>query len=115
MHVEEPLGVGLAVGGCGVKAHGVGEGRVEDAVVAAGDLLEDGGEATALSVGEGFYPCDVLFGEQEQLERPDSPEGNEGCPGLVLGDDALLLGQLEGEVGGEELLIVLGVVGELGG
>jgi hypothetical protein len=106
--------MGLVIGGRGMKAHGVGEGRVEYAVVAAGDLLEDGGEAFALSIGEGFDASDGMLGEEDEFEGPDSPEGNEGCPGIVFGDDALLLGELEGEVGGEELLTVRGVIGELG-
>jgi hypothetical protein len=96
VEVQKPLGVGLVVGGSGVEAHGVGEGRVEDAVVAAGDLLEDGGEATALSVGEGFYPCDVLFGEKEELEGPDGPEGDKGSPGFVFGDDGVAAGPARG-------------------
>ena len=57
----------------------------------------------------------VLFGEEEEFEGPDGPEGDERDPGFVLGDDAVALRELEGQVGGEELLVVLGVVGELGG
>ena len=105
--------MGLVVGGRGVKAHGIGEGRVKDAVVGAGDLLEDGGEAFALRVGESFYAGSILFGEQEKFKGPDSPEGNEGGPGVVFSDDALPVCELQSEVGGEELLLVFGEIGEL--
>jgi hypothetical protein len=92
VQMEEPLGVRLVVGGRGMEAHGVREGRVEDAVVGAGDLLEEVGEAFALGGGQVFNAGDVLFGKQEKLEGPDGPEGNECGPGFVFGDDAIALG-----------------------
>ena len=38
----------MAVGGALVEAHGVGEGDLEEVVVAGGDGFEDGGEGGAL-------------------------------------------------------------------
>ncbi len=113
--VEGPLGVFEVVGGRGVEAHGVGEGCVEDAVVAGGELLEDGGEAGLLRGVEGLKRRDRLAGEDDGFEGPDGPEGDEGDPGVVGSYDALLLLPLEGEVVGEEWGGVGGEVVLLGG
>ncbi len=107
--------MGLAVAGCGVETHGIGEGCVEDAVVGGGDVLEDGGEAVALGCGEGFDARHVLYGKDEEFEGPDGPEGYECDPGVVFSDDAIALGAFELEIGGEELLVVGGAIVELGG
>jgi hypothetical protein len=115
VEVEGPFGVGLVVRGSRVEAHGVGEGRVEDAVVAGGELLEDGGETGLLRGGEGLEGRDAGAGEDDGFEGPDGPEGDDGDPGGVFSHDAGLLLQLEGEVIGEEWGGVGGEVVLLGG
>ena len=110
MRVQEPLDVVLAVKRSGVQAHGVGKGRVEDAIVGGGDLLEYGGEAVARAVIQRFHGADSLPGEKEQFKRPYCPEGHKRDPLVVLRNDAGLFGELQAKVGREQGFAVGGEV-----
>ncbi len=115
MGVDVPVGVGLAVGGGLVEAHGVWEADVEEVVVAGGEAGNDVGEGGFVVGGHlvhGGYGAD---GGDDGFEGPFCPEGDEGDPEIVFADDALVEAELGFEVIGEEGLSMGGEVGFLVG
>ena len=71
-----------------VPSHGEGHGLVEEAVVALHEALQHDGERIALGGIEVGQAWRGTPRHQEELERPDGPEGHQGEPVRILVDDA---------------------------
>lgn len=74
-----------------VDAHAVREMRLEQVVVAAGDLGECFGEVGFFGGGEVDQGAFVVFGDDHGFEGPDGPPGADDQEGGVGEDDALVL------------------------
>lgn len=81
----------VTVDGGLVNAHGVRERAFKEVIVAARDAAQNIGEVESLCFGQGGQAVYVLLGQDESLERPDGPEGNDNDKRIVLNDDALLV------------------------
>jgi hypothetical protein len=78
-----------------MEAHGVGKGRRKHIVVAAGEPAQNIGERAAVGGREVVERRHVSARQQQGLERPGRPEGNDDDEALVLADDALAQSFLE--------------------
>src|SRR6185312_6891827 len=106
--MQLPLGVVVGVARSAVETHRVGEWSVEDAVVACSNRLQNGCEPVASGWVELGKGTDMSAWQQERLEWPHGPEGNEGDPGIVLGYDAFAQLQFQFEVVEQQRAMVLG-------
>src|SRR5271157_3079822 len=95
MSVEMPFRMRFAVGRLLVKTHGIREGRVEQAVVAGCELLQNVSQVAVLLAGQFRKVRQVLARQNHGFERPDRPERYEHRKVLVLKHDALSRGALE--------------------
>ena len=112
--VEVPFWVGCAVGGRLVEAHGVREAGLEEVVEADGDAVEGFGECVSLFEGELGEGSGVALAEQQDLERPDGPEGYQGGEVIVFKDDAVVGGLFRNQVFAEQAMAGEGEVFALG-
>jgi len=97
--VEMPLLVSALVRRRLVETHGVGEAGFEEIVEARGDAAKRIGQAVALVGRELRHGAQVAAADQQHLEGPDCPPGDEGGEVVVLEDQAATMRGV-GAIGG---------------
>src|SRR5579859_71619 len=97
--MEVALRVEVSIRWTLVKAHGVREAGRKQAIVEGGELLEDVRQAALLGRFEVQEAAEVSAGQDQGFEGPHCPEGHQDGKFLVLANDALLLLQLDFQIG----------------
>lgn len=112
--MQVPLGMRRAVGGGQMEAHGVGEGDLEEVIVAGGQLLQDVRQRPPLLSRERGRGSDGPAADYQGLERPHRPEGHQGHEVLVLADEprSIFL-HLQNQVVAEQCVACLIVISKL--
>src|ERR1700746_3427926 len=91
MCMEMPLGMGLAIGGTLMKAHGVREKSFEELVVARRQVSQYVRQSVPLGVRKFVHAAKMPLTDHDRLKRPHSPKRHEGGECFVLANEALRL------------------------